>query len=235
MRMRRKVCATVVSLAMSAAQGQPSVTGMAAVPRADFCVTEGGLDEMHDGVLAVTVPKMRAYVNRPSSDAAEVRFTYLGSTAIESRLGSGVSRRQFGLKLRAANACNVIYAMWRIEPESKLVVSVKTNAGQQSSAECANHGYRTVKPTFAAATPRLAPGQTHRLLAQIRDQELRAFIDGNIVWEGTLGSAARDLRGPVGVRSDNARLEFTLSIEAPAGSMPKSVLPRCRAAAEESE
>jgi hypothetical protein len=64
-------------------------------------------------------------VNAPTPPFAEAHFTYLGSTGNEARLGSGELRRQFGLKLRAEDACNLVYAMWRIEPESKLVVSVK--------------------------------------------------------------------------------------------------------------
>ena len=41
----------------------------------------------------------------------------------------GELRRQFGLKLRAQDACNLVYVMWRIEPASKLVVSIKCRTG----------------------------------------------------------------------------------------------------------
>jgi hypothetical protein len=71
---------------------------------------------------------MRAYVNTFTSQPIEAHFTFLGSTGNEARLGSGELRCQFGLKLRAQDACNLDYAMWRIEPESKLVVSVKSNS-----------------------------------------------------------------------------------------------------------
>ncbi len=89
---------------------------------------------------------MRAYLNAITAHQVEVHFTYLGSTGNEARLGSGELRRQFGLKLRAQDACNLVYAMWRIEPESKLVVSIKSNPGQHTSAECGNRGYRNIKP-----------------------------------------------------------------------------------------
>ena len=35
-------------------------------------------------------------------------------------------------KLRAEDACNLVYVMWRIEPQSRLVVSVKRNPGQHA-------------------------------------------------------------------------------------------------------
>jgi hypothetical protein len=47
-------------------------------------------------------------------------------------------RRQSGLKLRAQNGCNLVYAMWRSEPESKLGVSVTRNPGLNASSERGN-------------------------------------------------------------------------------------------------
>jgi hypothetical protein len=58
--------------------------------------------------------------------------------------------------LRAEDACNLVYLMWRIEPESRLVVSVKRNPGQHASAECGNRGYQNVKPRYSAPIPSLA-------------------------------------------------------------------------------
>ncbi len=101
----------------------------------NLCITEGAIEKASGGAVRVSVPKMRAYVAEETAPAAELRLTYLGPTSKDSALGSGVMRRQFGLKLRAQDACNLVYVMWRIEPESKLVVSVKQNAGQHTSAE----------------------------------------------------------------------------------------------------
>ena len=115
------------------------------VTRANLCVSEGTIEELPGQRLSVSVPKMRAYVNAYTQPVAEARFTYLGSTGNEAPLASGEMRRQFGLKLRAQDACNLVYAMWRIEPESKLVVSVKNNPGQHTSAQCGNRGYRNIK------------------------------------------------------------------------------------------
>jgi hypothetical protein len=119
-------------------------------------------------------------------------------------------RRQFGLKLRAQNGCNLVYAMWRIEPESKLVISVKSNPGMNASSECGNHGYRNIKPRRWSAVPRLNPGDSHALFADMNGSEMRVSVDGNTVWEGDLGPEALSFDGPVGVRTDNGRFEFEL-------------------------
>jgi hypothetical protein len=230
----RTVCIAWLALAGSAALGQSSPAPLLPVSRAGLCVTEGALEEAQGEGLVVSVPKMRAYVNDPMADVAELRFTYLGPTVTEARLGSGASRRQLGIKLRAANACNLIYAMWRIEPDSALVVSVKANAGQRSSAECTNHGYRNVKPAFSAPIPLLLPGQNHRLQVQLRNAELRAFVDGKIVWQGGLGPQVAALSGPAGVRSDNARMQFSLWTDTATRTLP-SPLPHCRTGADVSD
>jgi hypothetical protein len=205
------------TLPMAQAQISGRTVGIA---RANLCVTEGEIGSDASNHLTVETSKMRAYVNTWTSDAIEVRFTYLGGTAQESALGSGTIRRQFGLKLRAQNACNLVYAMWRIEPESKVVVSIKKNPGQANSSECGNRGYQNVKPRRSQPAPNLEPGQTHTLGAEMRGDELRVSIDGDHVWEGNLGPEADGLTGPVGVRSDNVRLAFDLKAGAAAGMHP---------------
>jgi hypothetical protein len=153
---------------------------------------------------------MRAYVNWLTAQAAEVRFTYLGPTAVQAPLGSGVIRRQFGLKLRAQDACNLVYAIWRFEPESKLVVSVKSNPGEHTSADCGNRGYRNIKAQRAKPVPSLHPGETHTLRAEMKASELSVFVDETLAWAGDLGPGVLSIDGPVGIRSDNARLEIDL-------------------------
>jgi hypothetical protein len=153
---------------------------------------------------------MRAYVNHATPQDLEVRFTYLGSIGNEAGLGSGELLRQFGLKLRAADACNLVYAMWRIEPQSKLVVSIKSNPDQHTSAECGNRGYTNIKPAHSSSVPVLSEGQSHTLHAVMNGDQLRMWVDNRPVWEGNLGSAAASLQGPVGIRSDNAHLELQL-------------------------
>ena len=192
----------------------------APIDRGSLCVTEGDIGTDSASHLTVESTKMRAYVNKWTSDSIEARFTYLGGTQEASRLGSGEIRRQFGLKLRAENACNLIYAMWRIEPESKVVVSIKKNPGQTMSSECGNRGYQNIKPQHAAPVPMPRPGETHTLAASLRANRMTVSIDGRPVWEGDLGPQAVDLKGPLGIRSDNVRLALDLAAGAPSGMHP---------------
>jgi hypothetical protein len=193
-------------------------------------VTEGTIDELPLQRLAVDVAKMRAYVHAYTQPEAEARFTYLGATPNEAPLASGEMRRQFGLKLRAQDACNLVYAMWRIESESKLVVSVKSNPGEHSSAQCGNRGYQNIKPRRSSAIPTLESGAAHTLRAQMNGAEMQVFADNSLVWEGSVGPDALRFDGAVGIRSDNARLQIELS--APVKRQSGTSLP-CRAAESE--
>jgi len=216
-------------LLLIAACTPPSASGTA-LSAQDLCVTEGHLDDAGGGRLSVNVPKMRAYVNGTTADAAELRFTYLGPTETSTALGSGAVRTQFGLKLRAQDACNLLYVMWREEPASKLVVSLKSNPGQHTSAKCGNSGYQNLKPQTTVAVPALQPDDFHTLRGEIRGRELRAYVDGRLVWFGLLDATAAALKGPVGVRTDNAHLEFQLIAK---GSSASGA--RCRSGAEEAD
>jgi hypothetical protein len=177
---------------------------------------------------------MRAYVNRWTAQAVEAQFTYLGPTSQQAPLGSGEMRRQFGFKLRAEDACNLVYAIWRFEPESKLVVSVKTNPGEHTSAECGNRGYRNIKPQRALPVPSLHSGDAHTLRAQMNESELEVFVDGARVWESNLGPVVLSLQGPVGVRSDNVRLEMGLRARDNGGVHPNYVV-GCKSGAGDSD
>jgi hypothetical protein len=221
------------ALAYCAAQVPCAAATLSVVARSDLCVTEGSIEPAPDRKLSVKVPKLRAYVNQPSTETAEIRFTYLGATSSEARLGSGESRRQFGLKLRAADACNLVYVMWRIEPQSRLVVSVKRNPGQHASAECGNRGYQNLKPRYSAPIPALASGQSHRLRAELQGGELSATIDDRIVWQSALGAAAAGLQGPAGIRSDNAQLLFELAVSAT--TVSSAAAPACKTGPQESD
>jgi hypothetical protein len=226
-RMRLIFCGTffLAALGLEAAAHSPG-TKLVTVPKSELCVSEGTVDELSSGRLSVAVPKMRAYVNAFTPPEVDVHFTYQGSTGNEARLGSGELRRQFGLKLRAADACNLVYAMWRIEPESKLVVSVKSNPGQHSSAECGNRGYKNIKPRRSTPVPVLRPGETHDLRAEMNGDEMKVFADNVLVWEGSVGGEALSFDGPVGMRSDNARLE--LELRAPQAPARQGRAPGCR-------
>ena len=207
---------------------------LAPVARANLCVTEGAIEELPGQRLSVGVPKMRAYLNALTPQSVEADFTYLGSTGSEARLGSGELRRQFGLKLPAQDACNLVYAMWRIEPESKLVVSVKSNPGQHTSSQCGNRGYRNIKAAHSKPVPVLRPGDAHALRAEMNGAEMKVFADNALVWEGSVGQDALDFDGPVGIRSDNAHLQIELRA-GPALKAQSGHSAGCRSGAEESE
>ena len=223
----------LAALGTSTASQSPG-TKLGTVSPDELCVTEGEIAKLPGQLFSVSAPKMRAYLNAQTPPSVEARFTYLGSTGNEARLGSGELRRQFGLKLRAQDACNLVYAMWRIEPESKLVVSVKSNPGQHTSAECGNRGYRNIKPRRSAPVPTLISGDAHSLRAEMNGQEMDVFADGKLVWEGSVGNDALAFDGPVGIRSDNAKLRIELRVPRPLVGKSGQV-EACRSGEEESE
>lgn len=151
---------------------------------------------------------MRAVLGLPSKPEAEIRFRYLGETQERSLLRSGGERTQIGLKLRAQDDCNVVYVMWRINPISKLVVSLKSNPGQHAHAECENFGYSTMKAAKERPAPKIEEGSEHSLRAILDGTSLVVHVDGGAVWEGNIAGEALHFQGPVGLRSDNARFDF---------------------------
>ncbi len=168
-----------------------------------LCVTKGKLERAR-----IDVPTFRAVALGHGGDRAAVEVLVSGTTTTTRALASGQERRQFGLKLRAADGCNLVYVMWRLDPQPKLEVSVKRNPGQRISAECGAGGYTKVTPLVNEVPPELVDGEPHELAAEIVDDTLVAWIDGRITWQGTLPTSARELAGPAGVRSDNLAWEL---------------------------
>lgn len=209
------LCVPARSADNNASSSNPSMTP---VPKDKLCITEGKIEDRGDNKLSVSVPKMRAFVSQPTAQEVEAHFTYLGPTAESSPLASGELRRQFGLKLRAQDGCNLVYAMWRIEPRQELVVSVKSNPGMTTSSECDAHGYHNVTPTRSSALPQVTQGQRYTLRAIIDGSKMRVYANNKLVWQGTLKADALAFNGPVGVRTDNARFDFELFAAAPHGS-----------------
>ncbi len=191
-----------------------------AIARHQLCVTEGEMKEIAPGKLLIEMPKTRAVMNAGSRDSARLQFKYLGPTRERAALRSGEEREQIGLKLRAQDGCNVTYAMWRIKPDAKLVVQVKYNPGKSSSAACGNSGYKTVVPSEATAVPSVVLGSVHEMRASLSGDSLTVMTDGEVVWRGSLGQEALELRGPVGFRTDNGRFEVTLSADATEHPVP---------------
>jgi hypothetical protein len=196
----------------------------------DLCVTSGKLGAS-GSELSVESPEFRAVVAGASDADTELRFTYLGPTSEVARLGSGRVRTQIGVKMRAQDPCNLVYAMWRIDPGPELVVQIKRNAEQSTSAECKNHGYRTIRPTRSAPMPEVAPGSTPLLPTAIDESELRVWAYDRLVWVGGLGDDVLDLEGPAGLRSDNARFAFAFDVRSGSPSGPR----RCGTSNREEE
>ena len=192
--------AMTVSCGSTPLDAAPSVE-LKAVGHDALCVTKGSIVER-----SVSEPTVRAFARGTAGDAAALKFTYRGASDGARELASGQVRRQLGLKLRAANSCNVVYVMWRQDPKSKLEVSVKSNPGKQTHEDCGADGYTKVKP--AANVPELEVGKTYTLRAEIAGDELTAWVDGHVVWRGTLPASARELRGPAGIRSDNVKFDI---------------------------
>ncbi len=192
-----------------------------------LCVTEGSIDVLADNLLAVSVPNMRAVVVNRTQQIIEARVTYLGRTEPTARLRSGAMREQFGFKLRAQDGCNVIYAMWRIAPSQSISVSVKHNPDMHTSRECRNAGYHNVRPRRMSYVSPLRAGEQRTLRAELTGSELTILIDGTEVWNGDVGSSTLRLDGPVGLRSDNARLKME-AFAALNDETPRSSSTNCR-------
>jgi|HubBroStandDraft_6_1064221.scaffolds.fasta_scaffold470660_2 hypothetical protein len=204
---------------------------MMAIGTGKLCVTEGTINRGPGEQLTIDVPKMRAFVTEETAQTAEAHFTYLGETAQTAALGSGAIRQQFGLKLRAHDACNLVYAMWRFSPKNEVVVSVKSNPGMQESSQCGNKGYTNIKASHSSPAPEVKKGSKHILYAELNGPKMTVTADSKVVWEGSVGPAALAFNGPVGIRSDNVHIELELFAEQP--SAEKAVaIPACKAYSE---
>jgi hypothetical protein len=173
-----------------------------------LCVTDGQATPLPDGRLVINTPASRAVVMAPTAARAEMRFRYMGASEGSKPLASGQMRRQIGLKLRAQDQCNLLYAMWRIEPKDEIVVSIKRNPGMNTHAACDAHGYTNLRSQTKAPTPPINAGESHTLRAELRGEALTVYADNTIAWSGPAGSDIAGIDGPVGFRTDNARVEL---------------------------
>jgi hypothetical protein len=211
MKMALVACALVVG---GSASADEVARALVRAPASSWRVTRGHVEALADGRARVREPKMRAVVDASDGNSAELRFSYLGPSDGAAPLASGELRRQVGLKLRAADGCNLLYVMWRMEPKPQLVVSLKRNPGQRTHRECGARGYRNLAARASAPPPALQPKGEHRLLATLDGRILRVWADRALAWEGDVGDEALALRGPAGVRSDNVALELELLVHA---------------------
>lgn len=188
------------------------VSTLQPAPNQDLCITSGHLNSGAESMLTVQDPRMRAVLRYMTPPVAELRFKYRGSAAASFAFGSGISRQQIGLKLRAKDPCNLLYVMWRISPKPEVVVSLKSNPNQHTSSACGGTGYHNIRPLRAAPPPAVEAGQDHRLRAEMVGSLLTVRADNTEVWQGPVGEEASRLQGPLGVRSDNGRFDLQLLI-----------------------
>jgi hypothetical protein len=201
--------------------------GLQRIDRNDLCVTNGAVSVLPGGRLAIGTPSSRAVVRATTGTAdqvVEIRFRYLGPTQSSKPLASGQLRRQIGLKLRAEDTCNLIYAMWHIEPDAAVAVSIKRNTGMHTHEQCHAGGYVNIKAQRRIDLPPMRPGETHTLRAELHGNDLTVAVDGKVAWQGALGNELPSLNGPPGFRTDNARFELDYYAD-----LPKSLLEAQRA------
>ena len=189
-----------------------------------LCVTKGELTDK-----SVAVPTMRGFALGTGGDAAQLTFTYRGESQDSRALASGAIRRQLGLKLRAQDSCNVVYVMWRLDPRPAIDVSIKVNPGMSTHEQCGANGYTKVRSRVKHYVPAYEYNTTHTLRAEIVGDELFAWIDGRLAFQGRLPDAARSLTGPAGLRSDNIAFDL-VELAAPKQAAPVggSKLPTCK-------
>jgi hypothetical protein len=214
-----------------AAASRSAAAKMMAIGGGQLCVTEGTVGRGRGEEITIDVTKMRAFVTEETAQSVEARFTYLGETAETSALGSGAIRQQFGLKLRAQDACNLVCAMWRFSPKNEVVVSVKSNPGMDQSSQCGNKGYTNIKASRSSPAPEVSRGSRHVLFAEMDGQRMTVTADGRVVWEGSVGAGAMEFDGPVGIRSDNVRVGVEL-FAGQTGGGKAGTAPACKAYSE---
>jgi hypothetical protein len=138
-------------------------TKVEAVAPDRMCVTHG---TMQDG--QVTDPTFRAVSTTSGGDAASLTFK-MHDWPVETRaLRSGDVRHQLGLKLRAADGCNLVYVMWRLDPpRPSIEVQIKKNPGAHTNDECGTDGYTRVKPSKRGKIPYASPGDAYGILPRL--------------------------------------------------------------------
>jgi hypothetical protein len=206
---------TLVALAATPTLGARSAP-LKNVPRSGLQVTEGTLAAYgHKGQIRTRDAAMRAVVRGHDADRARVSFNLLGPSKRTSARDAGIVHRRIGLRLLAANPCNLVNVTWQSAPTQAIEVQVKTNPAQTTSAQCANSGYDTI--AVVPLTLPVSATRTHTLEATVRPVGsgavyLRVLADRGIVWEGALPAVlVAEVRGSVGVRSDMGDYAFRLS------------------------
>ena len=99
------------------------------------------------------------------------------------------------------------------------------------SSQCGNKGYTNIKASRSSPAPEVSRGSRHVLSAEMDGQRMTVTADGRAVWEGSAGAGAMEFDGPVGIRSDNVRIELELFADE-AGGRRAVAIPACKAYTE---
>ena len=144
---------TVLAACSSRAPAAPSIA-VQPVPSDRMCVTHGVMQGTE-----VSDPTFRAVSTTSAGDAAELTFKMHDWPVQTRALRSGDVRHQLGLKLRAADGCNLVYVMWRLDPpRPSIEVQIKANPGSHTNDECGTDGYTRVRPDVRGKIPYASPG-----------------------------------------------------------------------------
>ena len=212
------ICAVVMGRSVLAVDKKLTAGEPIDTPRSELHVSLGRISQTKSGYLTVAGPKERAVRTSGEHSKAVLQFRYRGPSEKISLLDSGAFVRQIGLKMRAMNTCNLLYVMWRIKPTEEIYIAIKRNPGQSKYKECLSRGYLQLgrvplKPLGITA----ATQKAHRLGASVTETDGRytcaVTIDGRKVWSGKIDAKhISDIKGPVGIRSDNGSFIFKLFV-----------------------
>ena len=169
---------------------------------AQLVVTNGKILPL--SIYEVETPSSRADILDHNPNNLELTVKYLGPTTVKSPNADGSIQEQVGMKLRSQDNCNLVYVMRRINPNPSVSVSIKSNPGV--STTCGDKGYLMVK-----SIPVLPPAlnSTFVISAQFdKDDEIMTLkLDGRVLWMGDVPSVNK---GTAGVRTDNAKIQFSI-------------------------
>ncbi len=200
------------------------------IDRAALLVTTGEVNQK-DGYLEIEHPKVRGTEKTDPHYSARLQFRFNGKTSEEEPLKSGQIPEQFGFKLRAKNSCNVLYVMWRFRESTQngpeqVVVSHKRNPGLSHNWSwwifngCSTRGYTVYRKAEQSEEdygfPTALDRKIHLLEADLFYVEglgypIVVHADDLMVASTVIPTdSLMGLNGPVGIRSDNAVLDFNL-------------------------
>lgn len=168
---------------------------------AQLVVTNGKI--MPLAIYEVETPSSRADVLDHSPNNLELTVKYLGPTTIKSPNADGSVQEQVGMKLRSQDGCNVVYVMRRINPNSSISVSIKSNPGV--STTCGDKGYLMVK-SIPVLPPALNSTFVIGAVFDKEDEIMTLKLDGKVLWVGDVPSVNK---GTAGIRTDNAKIQFS--------------------------